>query len=193
MTVLLDAGPALNFLAVSQQDILIKLASRWGTVLHVPERVHEEILAKASNDSRFQRTPAVATWRTLHAAARVVILSDDITDSRLLEEAVSRVSDRDAHDRVRQGKDLGEIMVLAHASVLAQAGADVGILMDETDGRRRAAAELRWLVERNCPGRLSVWATEQVLRGAQSAGWIPQWEEVYDKMRPFDDGLPPRK
>ena len=47
MTIFLDAGPALNFLATSNQNILIQVAAAKGSNIHVPERVEREILGKA--------------------------------------------------------------------------------------------------------------------------------------------------
>jgi hypothetical protein len=68
--------------------------------------------------------------------------------------------------------------------------------MDESDGRRRAMAEQRWLREQKAPGRLILWSTPQILReAANQPGWIVgdlTWGAVYDQMRKFDDGLPPR-
>ncbi|SNY72234.1 hypothetical protein [Paractinoplanes atraurantiacus] len=74
MSILLDAGPSLNFLAVGQQNILI-------------------------------RTDDLTTWQ--------------------FAEAVTRISGMPAQDRVRSRKSLGEIMVLAHASVFVQQGQEV--------------------------------------------------------------------
>jgi hypothetical protein len=86
----------------------------------------------------------------------------------------------------------GEIMVLAHASVFAQRGIDVFVLMDETDGRRRAAREVQWLRSQGAAGALALWSTRQVLQEAgRQTGWIKgdkTWEQVYDGMREFDDG-----
>ena len=97
---------------------------------------------------------------------------------------------------MRQPKSLGEILVIAHASVYAQDGVDVFILMDEGDGRRRAKEESDWLTERG-HRPLSLWSTPQVLRdAARHPGWIvgdSTWEDVYDQMCNFDDGLRKRK
>lgn len=62
MSVILDAGPTLNFLAVGQQTVLISLANKGGLQLTVPQRVDHEVLGMC-NDPRFAKTPAQATWR----------------------------------------------------------------------------------------------------------------------------------
>lgn len=76
-----------------------------------------------------------------------------------------------------------------------QRGQQVFVLIDESDGRRRAIAEQRWLRDHKAPGRLLLWSTPQVLRAAaKEQGWIVgdvTWEAVYNQMRKFDDGLPP--
>ena len=59
MTIFLDAGPALNFLATSNQNILIQVAAAKGSNIHVPERVEREILGKAHSDGRRSRGPSV--------------------------------------------------------------------------------------------------------------------------------------
>ncbi|MBL8929406.1 MAG: hypothetical protein JNL54_04710 [Kineosporiaceae bacterium] len=192
MSVLLDAGPFLNFLAVRQQGILIELAASRNLDLAVPQRVEKEILGNC-NDPRFARTPAEQTWLKLTSAGRVRVLDDTLTDTAFVD-AVGRISGRPAQDRVRDRKSLGEILVLAHASVLVQQGQEVYVLIDEGDGRRRAQREIRWLEGRLAPARLTLWGTSQVLRHAsQQTGWIRgglTWQAVYEQMRPFDDGLP---
>lgn len=201
MSILLDAGPSLNFLAVGQQNILIQAAKAQDLQLAAPERVDLEVEGMTKN-SRFHRTPVLNTWRTLKSSRRLVILDDtlsaDGTDP--LSRAVTRISGRPAKARVRTGKDLGEIMVLAHASVYAQQGERVFVLMDEKDGRNKAKTEQGWLLRQGAPGALSLWSTPMVLREAgRRNGWIAKglaWEQVYDQMRRFDDGLPalqPRK
>lgn len=118
MSVLLDAGPSLNFLAVRQENVLIQAAASANLDLAVPARVEKEILG-VCQDARFRRSPAEATWRKLRSAGRIDVLDDTLTTQPFID-AVTRISGQPAHDRVRTGKSLGEIMVLAHASVLAR-------------------------------------------------------------------------
>ncbi len=193
MSVLLDAGPCLNFLAVNQQGVLIELAASRQLNLAVPQRVEKEILG-VGKDPRFARTSALATWHKLRSAGRVTVLDDTLETLEFID-AVTRISGQPAHDRVRTGKSLGEIMVLAHASVLVQRGEDVFVLIDESDGRDRAVQEIAWLQRNGATARLTLWSTRQVLKyAADQPGWIKgglAWQAVYRQMRPFDDGLPP--
>ena len=194
MSMLLDAGPCLNFLAVGQQNILIQAAASLHLQLAAPERVDSEIEGMA-RDLRFERTAVLSVWRTLKASGRLQILDDSLT-TEAFTMAVARISGMPAADRVRERRSLGEIMVLAHASVCAQQGQHVVVLIDEGDGRRRALREQAWLKSQQAGGQLALWRTSQVLRLASAQpDWIvggKTWEAVYDRMRRFDDGLLPR-
>ncbi len=87
-------------------------------------------------------------------------------------------------------------MVLAHASTFVQQGHDVYVLLDDGDGRRRAAREMQWLRSQGHHSGFDLWATRRVLQEAgRHEGWIKgdqTWEQVYDQMTAFDDGLLPR-
>lgn len=190
MSVLLDAGPTLNFLAAGQQGVLIRTAERRDLQLTVPERVDREVFGK-SQSALFKRTPASATWRKLKSTSRIAILSDDLTTAPFIA-AVTRISGMPAEKRLTDRNSLGEIMVLAHASMLAQAGTDVFVLMDERDGRSRCGREKQWLERHDVPGRLTLWSTRQVLKQADPdwfACGCTLWEQVYNQMRPFDLAL----
>lgn len=190
MSVLLDAGPVLNFLAAGEQNLLIQAAGLVSLQLAAPERVDIEVQGKC-RDPRFVGTPALATWNKLKASGRVQILSDTLADDAFVE-AIARVSGVNADVRIRTGANLGEIMVIAHAAVLVQAGVSVFVLIDEAAGRRRARGEQKWLERQQAPGKLTLWSTTQLLRNAHGEGWLPGgWEPVYNRMRRYDDGLPP--
>lgn len=194
MSILLDAGPALNFLAIGQENILIQAAASQKLQLAAPARIDAEVTGVAGS-ARFKRTGAKTTWARLKASHRVEILPDELT-TQLFTAAVTRISGMPADQRKRDKKSLGEILVLAHASVYAQQGTRVFVLMDEGDGRQRAAKEARWIRTQGCPGVLALWSTRQVVQEAgRRPGWIKNgmtWEQVYDAMLPFDDGLRPR-
>jgi hypothetical protein len=65
MSVLLDAGPSLNFLAVGQENVLIRVAASANLGLAVPARIEKEILG-VCKDLRFSRTPAELDFRQFH-------------------------------------------------------------------------------------------------------------------------------
>lgn len=194
MSILLDAGPSLNFLAVGQENILIQAAASQKLQLAAPARVDTEIIGMTHNP-RFKRTRVESTWKTLKSSRRVEILPDELT-TKQFTDAVTRISGVPAQNRVRDTKSLGEIMVLAHASVYVQQGTNVFVLIDEGDGRRRASKEAKWLRDRGNTSTLTLWSTRQVLQEAgRRTGWIKgdkTWEQVYDQMTAVDDGLRPR-
>ena len=107
----------------------------------------------------------------LKTSRRVEILPDDLTTHQFTD-AVTRVSGMPARDRIRTKKSLGEIMVLAHASVYVQQGQDVFVLIDDRDGRRRASREAQWLRDQGHTKRLDLWSTRRVL---QEAGRHEDW------------------
>lgn len=194
MSILLDAGPSLNFLAVGQENILIQLAKESSVPLRTAERVDREVRGMA-NHPRFERTRVLRTWSTLTADGHIDLLDDDL-ETPELTDAVSRVSGVAAKDRIRDRRSLGEIMVLAHASVLAQQGVAVTVLIDDADGRARCRSEAMWLKNNRHEALLQMRSTPQVLMTASTrTGWIKKglsWEQVYDQMRQYDDGLVPR-
>jgi hypothetical protein len=191
-SVLLDAGPSLNFLAVGQVNILVQAAIAWQAQLAVPEQVDKEIRGRCQHDTRFRDSGAPGTWRKLTAHDRVTVLVDDL-GPEAFTAAVTRVSEMPATRRVRSRSSLGEIMVIAHASALVQSGTAVVVLIDERDERRRARREQRWLKARELPP-FALGSTVQVLRAAKDH---PSWtaggadvQAVYDAMCLVDDGLP---
>ncbi len=191
MSILLDAGPSLNFLAVGQQNILIQIAQSQKLRLAAPAQVDSEVIGM-SRDNRFRNTAVLTTWNRLKSSGRVEILSDELND-RLFVDAVVRISGAPAHDRIRDRKSLGELMVLAHASVFVQQHHDVFVMIDDADGRRRAGQEAQWLRANGHHKRLDLWSTRRVLQAAgRHQDWITgglTWEQVYDQMIAFDDGL----
>lgn len=102
MNLLLDAGPALNFLAVGQQGVLIQLAAAGSLQLAAPERVDHEVRGKAQAD-RFRRTGALGTWQKMTAAGRIQLLSDALEDRPVFRSAIYRISGMPAADRVHDG------------------------------------------------------------------------------------------
>ncbi len=192
MSVLLDAGPVLNFLAVGQENVLIQYASARNMQLAAPERVNQEVLGM-SRSPRFNRTGVERKWKTL-TSSRISLLDDSVNTTEFVE-AIERVSDMPVQARLRDRKSLGELLVIAHASVMAQAGKHATVLIDDGEGLGLAKREKKWLEVHSCEESLELVSSVNVLRAADP-GWIMGqlgWEKVYDRMCTFDDGLRPRR
>ncbi len=141
---IIDAGPGLNFLSINQERLLIGVLGR----LSAPDTVQTEVLRKARQDSRFR--PAARVWHKL-TPEWIEVLSDDQTPE--LAAVVHRLTRQPMHERVRQSKDLGETMVIAHAVVAAEAGGSVLVLIDDGPGARMATDEIRRLDRLRRSGR----------------------------------------
>ena len=186
---IMDAGPGINFLSLNKERLL------FGTLgpLCVPEAVEGEILRKARQDQRFASAERV--WKKLPERL-MEVLSDDVTDT--LAAAVQRISGVPFDQRVRSGKDLGETLVVAHAAVAAEAGADVIVLVDDGGGCRAAAAESRRLQRLHAAGKtvgsIRLIHTLTVLERAAGGEHLPDrsaMRSLYGRLRNLDDGLPP--
>lgn len=73
-------------------------------------------------------------------------------------------------ERLRHSKDLGEVMVIAHAVVAAEAGDTMVVLIDDGAG------------------------TLTVLVRAAGGKYVPDkaaMRDIYSRLRGLDDGLPP--
>lgn len=133
---IMDAGPGLNFFSIHRERLLFGALGS----LSIPEAVAAEIRRRSGQDRRFAAAGAVMRKIPEHL---LEILSDDLTAD--LARAVERIGRTPAAERLRTSKDLGETLVIAHAAVAAEAGADVIVLIDDGGGRRAAAAEARRL------------------------------------------------
>lgn len=187
MRPVIDAGPCLNFLAANAERVLLRTL---GPVCS-PETVRDEVLRRARCERRFE--PASRLWCKLEPNW-LEVLSDDETPE--LSRVIERLSGIPMADRLRQGKDLGETMVIAHAVVAAEAGMDVTVLIDEHRGASLAAGEARRLGRLRENGRevgsITVAGTLTVLTKAAGTPEIPDrgaMRALYSRMRELDDGL----
>lgn len=186
---IIDAGPALNFLSINAERLLFSVLGPIST----PETVAQEILRKTRSDPRFRAAEPV--WRKL-TPRWVAVLSDDVTPQ--LAAAVARISGLPMLDRKKQAKDLGEIMVIAHAVVAAEAGQSVVVLIDDGAGARLATLEINRLNRLHNQGRsvgaIRLAGTLTILQRAAGTEYLPdkaRMRAVYDRLRACDDGLPP--
>jgi hypothetical protein len=155
--------------------------------------VRDEVLRKAATDPRFRSAEWV--WNKL-PEKYLEILSDDETPE--LNVAVARISGLPMAARVREGKDLGEVMVIAHAVVAAEVGHIVTVLIDDTQGARLATAEIHRLnrlrTATPAVGEIRLVSTRLVLKRAAGGEFLSDrsaMREVYTRLRACDDGLPP--
>jgi len=185
---IIDAGPGLNFLSIGKERILIEALG----ALSTPEAVRDEMLRKARHDRRFRRV--LTTWPKL-TARWVEVLSDSQTPE--LAAVVRRITQLPMAQRMKTSKDLGEIMVVAHAVVAAEAGREVIVLIDDSGGARIATKECARLDRLRASGRsvgtIKLVDTRTVLE-LQAGRLIADRGEmrtIYNQMRGLDDGLPP--
>lgn len=186
---IIDAGPGLNFFALNKERLLISALG----ALSTPETVYGEIQRKAQYDRRFRNAEAVL--RKL-GPKYLEILSDEIAAA--LGAAVSRICGTPMAERMRHPKDLGELMVVSHAAVAAEAGSHVVVLIDETNGALLAASEQRRLDRLRSQGQqvgsITIVNTPGVLEAAAGTVHIPDraaMRKVYEQLRGLDDGLVP--
>ncbi|MFD4007020.1 hypothetical protein ACFWQK_04745 [Brachybacterium paraconglomeratum] len=185
----MDAGPGINFFALNKERLLIATVGP----LAVPETVHEEIRAKARREQRFAAAERVlAKLPTKY----LEVLSDDATAE--LSAVVSRLSGMPMERRVRSSKDLGEMMVVAHAVVAAESGGSSTVLIDDGGGRRLAAAEAKRLDrlrgDGSHVGQIRLISTMTVLKNAAGKRELPDRQsmrDLYERLRLLDDGLIP--
>jgi hypothetical protein len=186
---IIDAGPGLNFLSINKERLLIGVLGP----LCTPETVQSEVLRKARQDARFQA--AARVWPKL-THRWIQILSDEVTPE--LATVVHRIAQLPMGERLRQSKDLGETMVIAHAVVAAEAGQIVTVLIDDGPGGRTATSEIHRLERLRAAGEavgaIRLVNTLTVLQRAAGGVHIPDkasMGDIYRRLRGLDDGLPP--
>jgi hypothetical protein len=187
----IDAGPALNFLSINKAALLISVLGP----LSAPETVQDEVFRKSRQDDRFQA--AEKAWRKL-TPTWMEILSDAETPE--LATAVHRITQQPMSERLTHPRDLGEIMVITHAVVAAEAGETVTVLIDDGQGARLATSEIRRLQRLGASGQrtgtIRLVSSLTVLERAAGGKHIPDkaaMRATYKRLRELDDGLPPLK
>lgn len=186
---IIDAGPGLNFLSSNHERLLIGILGP----LSAPETVQREVLHKAQTDERFHA--AATVWRKL-TPRWIKVLSDEQTPE--LAAVVHRITHQSMNHRLKQPKDLGETMVIAHAVVAAESGETVTVLIDDGPGAQTATGEINRL-DRLCAvgrpvGTLRLVSTLSILERAAGGKHLPDKETMrrtYQRFRGLDDGLPP--
>jgi hypothetical protein len=186
---IIDAGPGLNFLSINKERLLIGVLGR----LSAPETVRDEVLRKSRQDDRFRA--AATVWRKL-TGSWIQILADDVTPE--LATVVQRITRLPMAERMQHGKDLGELMVIAHAVVAAESGQAVTVLIDDGRGAEIATSEIARLRRLgsggSSVGSITLVSTLTVLERAAGKEHLPDrsaMRDTYRRLRELDDGLPP--
>lgn len=186
---ILDAGPGLNFFSIHRERLLFQVVGR----LACPEIVLNEMRGKAARDARFEATTRVLS--KIRGTKLFDVLSDEATKE--LNRAVQRIAGAPLGSAGLPAKNLGEVMVIAHAVVRAEAGQTVVVIIDDGDGRRRALLEqarlMRMQLQGVSCGRIELLSTVGILKQALEEDLIDKGElrELYQRMRALDDGLIP--
>ena len=113
--VIIDAGSVLNFFSINKERVLTEVVGR----LSVPETVQKEVYRKAETDKRFERVKLTfdrqGTW------GYIDILSENFDDE--LVQTFERISGSRFQKRLKQPKNLGELMAITFAVDHAESGA----------------------------------------------------------------------
>lgn len=177
-SLIIDAGPALTFMAAGHRKLLLEVIERRGNQLQTPEAVVEEVARKARQQKRFANCETALNG--LIARGQIEMLLDDITDQALTQQ-VRRITGVGTAIRLGESRDLGETMVIAHALKQKAAGEEVHVLIDEWRGQKVAVDH-----------GIKVVSTESILIRAISLQLIAdrgEMRKVYSRLRDFDDGL----
>lgn len=122
-------------------------------------------------------------WPRLRSSSRVQILDElTITDSRSdVIATVVRLRGTSTELALSVSRDLGEAIVIGHAKVLANAGHEVYVVIDDQGGQTLASIE-----------GLSILTVEDLLMAALQLGLLPseRLRRTYEDMIPFGSGLP---
>ncbi|WP_075835704.1 MULTISPECIES: PIN domain-containing protein [unclassified Rhodococcus (in: high G+C Gram-positive bacteria)] len=186
---IIDAGPALNFLAINKERLLLATTGPIST----PETVRNEVLSKSAKDRRFAQVERV--WNKIPSRL-LDVLPDDPTPE--LIAVLGRISQQPWKQRLATAKDLGETMVIAHAVVHAEAGHQVTVIIDDQGGAALATTEIRRLSRLRQMGKpvggIALVNTVTILEKAAGGIHLPDkgsMREIYTKLRKNDDGLLP--
>jgi hypothetical protein len=124
------------------------------------------------------------------------VLPDEVTPE--LARVVNRIARQPMSERLKHSKDLGETMVIAHAVVAAEQGADVVVLIDDGLGAQTATREARRLERLRSSGGAvrsnklaSTLTALELAAGTQHISGRGEMREIYQRLRGLDDGLPP--
>jgi len=124
---IIDAGPAINFLATKNQRILIAAIN--GS-FQVPEAVRDEVMRKAAEKPHL--APAAQEWRKIEKNWIELLPATRTPNLDRIALALTRNPLPSVPSRA---KDLGETYVVVHAFEQALAGNKVFVIIDDQGGK----------------------------------------------------------
>jgi len=176
----LDAVVCVHFSGANLNRVLTTALDHAGWVILVPEEVCDEVRGK---DHKYpgleKRWAALERSRYMRVLPRLVMTRQaDARTITVLEE----LREAEFEQAMRQPKDLGECVVVAHGVNLQEQGHDVTLLMDDHGGRTIAAQH-----------GLTYATIEDVLALAVDAGCFASLQDLtkaYERLQEFGSGLP---
>lgn len=171
-----DAVCCVYFCAAGKSSLLLSILVDLGMEILIPAEVEREVLGKRWGQVRDQ-------WPRLRSSPRVQILDElTATDTRTDVVAnVARLRGTSAQLALSTRRDLGEAVVIGHAKVLADAGHEVYVVIDDQGGQILASNE-----------GLTILAVEDLLMAAVQRGLLApeKLRKTYEDLIPFGSGLP---
>lgn len=186
---IIDAGPAINFLATNNQRILI--AGIGTQPFHAPEAVRDEVMRKAAE--RPDLAAAAPAWRRIETNWILLIPA---TRSPTLDRLAITLTQGPLPIVPSRAKDSGETYVVIHAVERALNGNKVIVIIDDGGGQEllRRAQQYLNAQRRNNPsiGTVTLMTTEDILLARANTNHIPDKQKmrrIYDQLRAIDNGL----
>lgn len=185
---IIDAGPAINFLATKNQRILIAAI---GGPFQAPEAVKDELMRKAEQQQRF--APAKREWKKIEKNWIKLLPA---TQTPTLDR-IARTLTRNPLPRLPSlAKDLGETYVVVHATEQALDGHQVFVIIDDEGGRILTTRAQNYLhAQRQVHsgvGSIGLITTVSILRGQSRTPRIPDkptMKRIYAQLQTVDSGL----
>ncbi|MEV7154302.1 hypothetical protein AB0N77_06695 [Streptomyces misionensis] len=177
---ILDAVICVHFVGANLHRLLVDVLEKAELTLLVPQEVCDEVARK---DRKYRGLKL--RWGRLERSRHVRVLPalEARTAPTRVVEVFEDVRGRQLEDALRESKDLGEAVVVAHGVHFQDLGHEVFVAIDDQGGQALAA-------ERD----LEVITVEDVLMMAIEFGHFPiegELKKTYEKLRGFGDGLPP--
>ncbi|MEU2247491.1 hypothetical protein [Streptomyces sp. NPDC019224] len=176
---ILDAVICVHFVGANVHRLLVDVLQEADLTLLVPQEVCDEVARK---DKKYPGLKLKWTRLTSSRHIRVLPGLEARTAPARVIEVFEDVRGRQVEDALRDAKDLGEAVVVAHGVHYQDEGHEVLVAIDDQGGQALAA-------DRD----LEVMTVEDVLVMAIEFGHFStegDLKNVYGKLRKFGDGLP---